>query len=206
MTTLTLGTIIFANFEIPERINFGGNQSLSVKQLVGGKRIIDAMGRVDDDIAWSGLFFGTTALYRAKYLDNMRIQGLPLLLTWSQFSYTVVIEEFKPSFDRTYQVPYSITLKVIQDLSVPIPILLPVGYNDAIQAQLALALDLATLARNPNISTAMAALAVAINAIPDLGLASSAELATVVAPLLIAQNVVASAITATQSLIPVFAG
>lgn len=192
---LTLGQVTFATYEIPQTINFGGVQALSVKQLVGGQRIVDAMGRVDDDITFSGIFFGSTATFRARFLDNMRVQGLPLPLTWSQFSYSVVIKDFKANFERFYQIPYSITCTVIQDLTKPIPILLPVGYNDAVQVLLNEANDLALLIKNGGVTAAMAALTVAINAIPNLGLATAAELASVAAPLITAQNVVANAIT-----------
>lgn len=201
MTTLTLGPVTFANFEIPEHINFGGAQSLSVKQFVGGKRVIQAMGRVDDDITWSGLFFGSTATFRAKFLDGMRVQGLPLPLTWSQFAFNVVIKEFKPLFQRTYQIPYSITCTVVQDLTKPIPILLPNGYNDAVQGMMAEAFDLALIASNANVTTALAALAVSINAIPDLGLATDAQLASIVSPLVTAQSATLSAITLTEGLL-----
>lgn len=198
MTTLTLGQVTFSTYEIPQNINFGGDQALSIKQLVGGQRVIDAMGRIDDDITWSGLFFGSTSTFRARFLDTMRIQGLPLPLAWSQFNYSVVIKSFKASFERTYQIPYTITVSVIQDLSFPIPILLPVGYNDAVQNLMDEALDLATIAANPGLSSALAALAFALNAIPDLGLATAAELASVVAPLLNAQSVVSGVISSTS--------
>ena len=198
MTTLTLGQVTFSTYEIPQNINFGGDQALSIKQLVGGQRVIDAMGRVDDDITWSGLFFGSTSTFRARFLDTMRIQGLPLPLSWSQFNYSVVIKSFKASFERTYQIPYTITVSVIQDLSFPIPILLPVGYNDAVQNLMDEALDLATIAANPGLSSALAALVFALNAIPDLGLATAAQLASVVVPLLNAQSVVAGAISSTS--------
>ena len=201
MTTLTLGPVTFSTYEIPPKINFGGDQALAVKQLVGGRRIVDAMGRIDDDITWSGLFFGSTAVFRARFLDTMRIQGLPLLLTWSQFSYNVVIKSFKPSFERTYQIPYSISCQVIQDLSFPIPILLPVGYNDAIQTQIALALDLAQIVNNPSVTNSLAALAAAINLVPDLGLANTAQIATIVSPLLAAQSTVKGAINSLSGLI-----
>ena len=87
---------------------------------------------------------------------------------------------------------------MIQDLSFPIPILLPVGYNDAVQNLMDEALDLATIAANPGLSSALAALAFALNAIPDLGLATAAQLASVVVPLLNAQSVVAGAISSTS--------
>lgn len=53
---LVLGPIAFADFEIPERIRFGGNQRLAVHQLPGGRRVVDALGRDDGEICWSGVF------------------------------------------------------------------------------------------------------------------------------------------------------
>lgn len=200
-TTLTLGPVTFETYEIPQSINFGGDQALSVKQLVGGQRIIDAMGRIDDDITWSGIFFETTANFRARFLDQMRTGGLPWKLTWSQYSYSVIIKSFKASFERTYQIPYSITVTVIQDLTKPIPILVPTGYNDAVQNLMTEALDLALLASQANVTTALAALAAAINLIPDLTTATDAEIATIVTPLLIAQGVTLSAISTVEALI-----
>jgi len=46
-TTVNLGAFQFALFEIPEKIHWGGSQRTAVHELVGGKRVIDAMGRSD---------------------------------------------------------------------------------------------------------------------------------------------------------------
>lgn len=170
---LSLGEITFANTEIPETINFGGDQALSVKQLVGGQRVIDSMGRVDDDIRWSGLFFGETALFRAQYLDGLRQAGAPLPLSWGIFNYLVVIKSFNPRFERNYQIPYSITLTIIQDLNFPIDILLPVGYNDVIENQIIMARDIANVAENGSVIDAIEELEDALSSIPSLSSASS---------------------------------
>jgi hypothetical protein len=42
--TLTLGGVVFADFEIPDSISSGGEQMLTVHKLPGGNRIIDALG------------------------------------------------------------------------------------------------------------------------------------------------------------------
>jgi hypothetical protein len=55
-TTLTLGDFTFARYEIPERIPFGGDQQLNVHKLVGGVRVIDALGADPMPIEWSGFF------------------------------------------------------------------------------------------------------------------------------------------------------
>ncbi len=38
---LFLGPIVFADFEIPESINFGGTQRLAIHRLAGGGRVIE---------------------------------------------------------------------------------------------------------------------------------------------------------------------
>lgn len=196
MTTfLILGPVVFEEFEIPNHINFGGSQALSVKQLVGGQRIIDAMGRFDDDITWSGLFFGGTAVFRARFLDQMRSQGLPWSLIFSIFNYSVVIKDFKASYERDYQIPYSITVTVIQNLSLPIPILLPASFGDAIDDLMTAAGNLGLLTGNASVIAALSALQTAVSAVPDFSKASSAQIASVVAPLLIAQSVTSNAIS-----------
>ena len=43
-TQVILGGIVFQDFKIPERINFGGAQRLVVHKLVGGNRTVDALG------------------------------------------------------------------------------------------------------------------------------------------------------------------
>jgi hypothetical protein len=196
MTTfLTLGAVTFANFEVPQKINFGGQQMLAVHKLIGGQREINAMGRDDDDITWAGLFgLDGTAVFRARFLDSMRIAGTPIPLTWDQFNYTVVIKEFKCNFERTYQIPYSITCTVVQDLNQPFPVLLPVGYNNAIANMINDANDLAVLILNAPVLAAIAAINQAVSLIPDLANASNAQIASVIAPIVSAQTTVSNVI------------
>lgn len=176
---LTLGSVTFANYEIPPGINFGGQQALSVKKLVGGQRIIDAMGRDDDPITWSGRFRGSTGLFRARYLDQMRAQGAAIPLFYSQFNYTVVIRSFKADFQRFYEIPYSISVEVIIDNTKPLNTLFPVSYNDAISNMLVEAMDLAAAIADPSVSSATALLATTLNAIPSISNASANTLNSV---------------------------
>jgi hypothetical protein len=89
-TPLVLGPVLFADFEVPERIGFGGRQQLVIHQLPGGGRVIDALGRDDADISWSGFFSGEDAADRARVVDTLRAQGQPLPLIWDAFYYTVL--------------------------------------------------------------------------------------------------------------------
>jgi len=133
--TLTLGDFEFADVEIPESIQFGGRQNLAVHDLIGGVRIVDSMGAFSEPLQWSGMFRGPEALARARYLDAKRAEGRQLTLTWSEFRYQVIIREFRATFERSYQLPYSIALEVVQDEAQPQTTLVPnsvdalIGYD-----------------------------------------------------------------------------
>ena len=106
---LTLGGIVFRDFAAPARMGFGGRHALKIHKLIGGSRVIDALGPDDRDITWSGIFWGDNALATAQELDALRVQGAPLGLSWGGGAYTVVIESFTPDVQRLPMcVPYSI--------------------------------------------------------------------------------------------------
>lgn len=114
-TILLLGPIIFQDFEVPERINFGGAQRLAVHQFPGGARVIDALGRDDADISFNGTFTGEDATLRARTLDELRALGMVLPLTWDVFTYSVVIREFTAQYERPGWIPFRITCTVLRD-------------------------------------------------------------------------------------------
>jgi hypothetical protein len=112
---LLLGPIQFTAFELPAAITWGGAQSLIVHRLPGGDRIIDAMGRDDAPITWSGIFTGPDATLRAHALDLMRAEGAVWPLTWQDFFYSVVISRFEADYRRPNWIPYRITCTVLRD-------------------------------------------------------------------------------------------
>lgn len=136
---LTLGPVIFYGFEVPERVNIGGEQALVVHKLPGGQRVIDAMGRNDAEIEWQGVFLSIDASARARTLDALRTSGAVLTLTWEAFNYSVVVSRFTASFLRSNHVPYSICCTVLADNSAqftqPTPAL-----SDNVSADLGLGL------------------------------------------------------------------
>lgn len=114
---VTLGDFIFAGYEVPESIRWGGTQSLSIKKLPGGNRVIDAMGPDDADIPWSGIFLSADASNRADQLDTMRIAGVQQDLVFAGRMYTVLIRSFRADQRKTNHVPYSIVCTVLEDLT-----------------------------------------------------------------------------------------
>jgi hypothetical protein len=158
--TLTLGGIVFQDFEVPERINFGGEQMLAVHKLPGGSRVIDAMGADDAEIRWSGRFRGPSAEERATLLDFMRRAGNQILLTWSFHRYQVVIREFTANFEQSYEIPYSIACTVLRDEIATIASA-TLSLIDAIASDLLSATGLAGTIGIPAINTAVTGVAAA---------------------------------------------
>ena len=100
---------------MPESIGFGASQLLHVHTLVGGARVVDALGAVPLRPEWSGWFIGSQALARARFLKKMAEAGQPLALRYGEFAYTVVIAEFSAEFRAGPNLPYSIALEVVRD-------------------------------------------------------------------------------------------
>jgi hypothetical protein len=118
---LVLGQVAFRDFEIPECIRFGGIQRLAVHELPGGQRVIDALGRCDAEISWSGTFGGENATLRARLLDLLRVQGQVLALIWDVFFYSVVISAFEAEYRKGWWIPYRISCTVLRDDAAVIP-------------------------------------------------------------------------------------
>jgi hypothetical protein len=114
-TALLLGPVAFQDFEVPSGINFGGRQQLALHRLPGGARIIDALGRDDAQIGFSGIFSGTDATLRARSLDELRAGGVALPLMWDVFFYTVVITQFRANYCNNWWIPYEIICTVLRD-------------------------------------------------------------------------------------------
>ena len=114
--SLTLGGVLFRNFEIPSKLAgaIGGKQTLAKHKLLGGQRVTDAMGNDPDDPAWEGRFRGADAVDRAQAIDAMRAAGQEVLLTFGSIQYTVAIEEFVADYMQAYEIPYRIKCYITQ--------------------------------------------------------------------------------------------
>ncbi|MGC1411090.1 MAG: hypothetical protein WA864_19375 [Acetobacteraceae bacterium] len=113
--TLILGPVAFQDFEVASGVNFGGRQRLALHRLPGGSRVIDALGRDDAQISFSGIFSGSDATLRARSLDQLRVVGVALPLTWDVLFYTVLIAEFQASYRNGWWIPYRIVCTVLRD-------------------------------------------------------------------------------------------
>lgn len=114
---VSLGDFVFQGWEVPEAISWGGAQRLNVHKLPGGERVIDSMGRDDDEITWSGIFLSADASDRADQLDQLRVAGDELELIFAGRNYSVVISHFKADQRKTNHVPYTVSCTVLVDES-----------------------------------------------------------------------------------------
>ena len=114
---LLLGGVSFRDFEVPESIAWGGAQQVTVHKLPGGLRVIDSMGRDDRNSDWSGIFLSADASSRAMQIDQLRIAGDPVSLSWGDFTFDVVITSFNCDYRRDRWIPYQISCTVLQDQS-----------------------------------------------------------------------------------------
>jgi hypothetical protein len=119
-TLFTLGNVSFQHTEVPEKIQIGGEQKLAVHDLVGGQKVIDALGRDDAPLEWSGLLLGPNAPSRFRQINAMRVAGRPVTLSWGECLYRVMIQSFVADYERETQMPYRIVCEVLEDLNASI--------------------------------------------------------------------------------------
>jgi hypothetical protein len=113
--TVWLGPLALRGFEVPDGILWGGRQRLAVHRLPGGARVIDAMGRDDAAISWSGAFSGPDAGPRARLADLLRAEGGAWPLAWDGFFFTVVVSAFRAEYAAANWIPYRIACTVLRD-------------------------------------------------------------------------------------------
>jgi prophage DNA circulation protein len=182
-TVLQLGDFAFAAFEVPESIRFGGSQRMSVKELIGGKRVIDCMGRSDRPLEWSGVFTGPDAAARAQFMDSLRVGGRVQSVSWGQFKYQVVVRDFEADYQRFYRIPYHIVCEVSADQTQPVTVAPLPAVDAAIQDDFNSALGLGGLIGDGNLSTLLGGLDTAISAVSSFANAAQSQINSVLLPL-----------------------
>ena len=200
-TYLILGDMRFSRFEVPERINFGGEQALAVHELVGGKRIVDAMGRQDKALDWSGIFLGDNASERARYLNYLRIAGKPLPLIWEDYSCSVAIKSVSLDYQRKYEIPYSISCVVIEDATIPVSVVPPASIDSAINDDAVAATALGAQIGDPQLTASISTLTTAISSVSSFANAAQSTISGVLGPVLAVQSRIGTLISVTSNTI-----
>lgn len=196
---ITLGGIDFQGFEVPERIaGLGGRQMLTVHQLIGGQRVVDAMGRDDAPLTWEGRFRGVDAVSRARAIDALRVGGASQSLTFGDFAFTVVVDEFVYEIERFYEVPYHLSLVVLTDDSTIGARQTP-GVDEMLASDTRWAQSLGASIGDAALSGLLGNVSTAIGAVPGFASATGAQLQSVLAPVAAAQGCVTSLIVQAET-------
>ncbi len=114
-TILLLGTFAFSGSEVPPELSSGGDQAMAVQKLIGGTRVVDAMGPDPAPVTWSGRLQGPQAESRLRTLEAMRDKGEKVSLSWGAQRKSVVIKSVRYRWERFYQILYSIECEVVED-------------------------------------------------------------------------------------------
>jgi hypothetical protein len=171
-TVIQLGNFKFKDLEVPESINCGGAQSIAVHKLVGGQRIINALGPDDDDLIWGGLMTGPDALQRATQLDQMRIAGKTLDLSFFSLKYQVLIAKFAFRTERYYQVRYEITVKIVTNYNISNTNNNVINFTSQVNTDANTLLSLSTSIDDPNVTEQISGVVQDILTIPSIEQAS----------------------------------
>lgn len=114
---LVLGGIIFTDYALPKNVPLGGAHKFVTHRLMGGSRVVDAMGADDADISWSGRFQGEGAVAKAMALDQLRISGAQVPLVMESQFYMVGVSNFAWDYEASYQIIYRISCLVVSSLA-----------------------------------------------------------------------------------------
>lgn len=189
-TPVVLGGVAFQGFEVPNKLPFGGEQDYKAHDEIGNIRVVDAMGPRPGDKSWQGRFRGADAIERAQAIDAMRIAGAAVELSWFGLFYTVLITKFTAETEKFYEVPYSITVCVVDDPSQDGAALGPTSLDALIGSDLSVLQNIAP-GSNAGVVDAVSALAGSVDAAGPL----QGSPAAVLAPVLLSAQAATSAIS-----------
>ncbi|GBQ94567.1 hypothetical protein ACFFGF_06965 [Asaia lannensis] len=111
-TPVTLGDLVLSGPEVPDTLVMGGKQILVVHRLLGGGRVIDAVGNDPARLVLSGRFIGPLATRRARRVEAMRQAARVLSFSVADLAADVWIAEFSWAYQARGTIcPYRLVLE-----------------------------------------------------------------------------------------------
>lgn len=109
---VVLGDLILSGAEVPDELVMGGRQLLVIHRLLGGGRVIDAVGNDPARLVLTGRFLGPLATLRARRVEAMREASRALSFSVADLSARVWIAEFTWSYQAQGTIcPYRLVLE-----------------------------------------------------------------------------------------------
>ena len=202
-TTISLGGFTFTSWAVPERVNGGGRQRLAIHRLIGGGRVIDAMGWDADQIKFAGRMRGDAAQVNVRLLETLARVGTPVVFSYWASRYQVFVSKFAWRFERYYEIVYDLTLEVLADLTQDAWLSTTASLDDLFGADFALVSNLAPTV--PALASNLSDVGAAQASAGPLQSASLASLAPLVSTLQAASTTVLSLQTSLDAAMPVCA-
>ena len=111
---MQIGSIDLRGFEIPSSICLGGRYRLAIHRLASGQRIVERLGPDDNEVKFRGIFSGAEAEARVRDINNLRLSGQSVWLTWKSFRFLVIIKAFFADYRSPWWIPYEICCVVTE--------------------------------------------------------------------------------------------
>lgn len=195
-TTVRLAGVTFEGFEVPEEIKVRLRQRLNSHQLQGNARVIDAMGVSYDPLTWTGRFRGASAERRARAVEAILKAGKAVSLTFGALSYSVMLKEFEWSYQRAYEIPYSITCEVLADRAAPASVASDISATQMVRGDYATAATALVGIPTPKVSV----LGAILSTVNDFATASRQVINGLVIPVANARAELADLIATTEGI------
>ena len=119
---IQIGSINLRGFEVPSSIRFGGGYRLAVHRLASGQRIVERLGPDDSEIRFQGTFSGADAESRVRDMNNLRLSGQAVWLTWKSFRFLIVIKTFFADYRSPWWIPYEVCCVVTEQPGALAPV------------------------------------------------------------------------------------
>lgn len=111
---LQLGNIIFNSIEVPEKLPIGAvEQKLVTIDLIGGGRVLQALGVQPVQVEWEGTFYGAGIFNRVQEIRSYVVGGQTQTLLWNSESWVVVVKEFIPTYRHNWICDYKIVVEIM---------------------------------------------------------------------------------------------
>lgn len=110
---VTLGSMSFSGWEVPDDMSTGGAQTHTIHKRIGGGRLIVVAGPDEDAIKFKARFLGSNAMQRMASLDTIRKSGVAQKLTVNSLTFNVLVSKCAFKVRRPNHVEYDITVEFL---------------------------------------------------------------------------------------------
>jgi hypothetical protein len=185
----------FTGLEQPQSLSSGGEQRLAIHEMVGGQRVIDAMGVSLSDIGFGGIFTdGANATDRAGYLQNLMTTGASQILAWDVYRFRGLIRSFHANFESFWRIPYQLTFTPSESLSDPITFIATPDLDSTISSDMASANSYTASIGDPTLTGLMGNLSNVIGGVATFAHANLSLINSILNPIQAAKTQVANLI------------